>query len=828
MKTWLKKAVSFGRKDGDGAGGPVAPTPERGLLSNDVTSSSVVSPARLDLDRVEKKKQKKKSGKKLAADMQDTEKQGPARNRERVSGADRQKSKASNRDHTRTRNKDYSTSRNTTRVASRDLDSKMSGMKIQSSSEFSISQLDGSSTSTVGQRSALPSSNQSKGMISAHSIQPQSDDELARVLAEEENASYYASLQNAMAASAAQQRQGSSNSGNSNVPDLQLARALAESQFAARQANELLKAKDSMFEAAVSKAMEESMSTAEYDGLLRDIKMWIIDLDAASDDVVSALNMISKRREDTATKLEKALEKGDGQRVAKMLWESEMLPEIQRRIVKLQENIVPIGIATSDLQSLRDKIIASYPPLDESQKSKDAIIETMFKALRKAKLRFLNVGSVSDATVQNSEDCQDSSDLRDFISALVDDAKRIPRVPNKVAKQASMMVQDAFREQQASFEASEITESASDKIAQGSETLGTTADGDSSRAPSECKTEASSTPTELQSLVKASADRSLDLETEDHVRSSSNQEKLSDIKKKEQKNKQRLSKKTVPQPFNLSKSRQQYSSLRSTERKKMPIRRVPAFFTLHHEIMNDRGIVNQTVDWKEGEYITDSILNRYLSTPAPADINGFFSDDVHELLAYVKKQAENVRKQSMNIPGSSKQEDKWYTMCKVAGAVEGLEEASEKFLTWTIPNLDSITDSCQQLKDVVNQILDIISNTAYTHDTLRIAMKKHGLPWDENLISQVRSDAQHAAFVIMRAAIDCAEEAERKRGSFKRQKNVLKPLGQAAIATFSVHQLAGGFGDEAAEICDELVELTVHYARQLDPKWFRGTKVVRS
>lgn len=65
-----------------------------------------------------------------------------------------------------------------------------------------------------------------------------------------------------------------------------------------------------------------------------------------------------------------------------------------------------------------------------------------------------------------------------------------------------------------------------------------------------------------------------------------------------------------------------------------------------------------------------------------------------------------------------------------------------------------------------------------------------------------------------------------RKKSWRRQSNVLKPLGHAVIASFAVHQLAGGFGGEAAEICDRLVSETVHFARQIDPKWFRGHKVV--
>lgn len=65
----------------------------------------------------------------------------------------------------------------------------------------------------------------------------------------------------------------------------------------------------------------------------------------------------------------------------------------------------------------------------------------------------------------------------------------------------------------------------------------------------------------------------------------------------------------------------------------------------------------------------------------------------------------------------------------------------------------------------------------------------------------------------------------RTRGTWQRQA-MLRPLGQAVMATFPVHQLAGGFGGDASAACDLLVERTVYYARSIDPKWFRGHRVV--
>ena len=670
----------------------------------------------------------------------------------------------------------------------------------------------------------------------------------------------------------------------SEAPDLQVARAMAESQFAARQADELQKARNSLFDAAVNKAMEASMSTADYDHLLRDMKMWMIDLDATSDDVLSELTMVRRREEEIAGKIDKALEKGDTHRLTRLLWEQENLPEVKRRMEALQETMVPVAIASSDLMALRQRILNSYPPIKESEASRNEIIEELFRSLKgEPRSRSLagaggrrggDVASTSKASqtqtmVQTSDDCQDSSDLRGLVVMLVGDAKKIPRAPESVVKEAKAMVRNAFKEQQASVNLSDII------APDDSHRHKSRKDGDD--IESESKTEVSSiksTATELQALIKDSVIDSGAVMGDvrgrnEEVRGSSNREGLQRLKQadaqhaeespaceREQLAGRRTIRKpgttmaafskgspsssasasaTTVKPFNLSKSRLRGTDSRRVSKKELPpIRRVPAFFSLTHELLTDNGIVSQSVNWESREYSIESFSSKYHTIPAPVNVDEFYSEDVHELLSYVKKHARSFGEQpkSAKIPTSSKYEEKWYAMVEVAGAVEGLLSACHTFLTWKLPVADTLSDaisaSCHSLKHAVNQTLSIIADTAYAHDTLRVAIRKHHLPWDENLISQVRWDAQHAASIIMQAAIDCADDKERKRG-FKRsttQKSVLKPLGQAAIATFSVHQLSGGFGGEAALIADQLVDLCVYYARQLDPKWFRGTKVV--
>ena len=892
-----KSGKSRGNKDIDDNGSDLNVTPQRGLLDRGLSTSSghAASPAPGDVGGLD-----------------------PVRTRLHVA-RDAESERERGRDGEKERDRDRRERKQ--REARKQKEKERRRAASESTHEIQTPGSPGSVT--VGKRSAMVGgTGESTQSQSQRSVAQQSTQQSTHENPQQIEQEYYASLQQAMAASMAdtnarQQQQGALplQSGASTfaftsipstapalttvsflpdtpseAPDLHVARALAESQFAARQADELQKARDSLFDAAVSKAMEASMSTADYDHLLRDMKMWMIDLDATSDDVVSELSIVRKREREIAGKIERALEKGDTHRLTRLLWEQENLPEVKRRIEALQETIVPVGIASSDLLALRQRILEQYPPIVESQQARDKIIYELFRSLKIGASRGGSGGgrenggnagdgpSSSKATsskskstsrnnsdvIKTSEDCQDSADLRLLIVALVDDAKKIPRAPETIVKEAKAMVRNAFKEQQASatIDLSEI-HGPSDEDREICRGRGSQ-DGDS-----ESKTEASSiksTATEMQSLIKKKTAVDSGEEgggregrsgrhQDEGIRASSNREGLQRLRKEEREKenekervkqtfrgdigtKKDIARTTQPKPFNLSKSRAREQAKANYKKDDLPpIRRVPAFFSLTHELLTDKGIVSQSVDWQSREYSIESFSSKYHTVPAPVNVDEFYSEDVHELLSYVKKHARSFGDQlkSAKLPSSSKdgKEEKWYTMVEVAGAVEGLLTACESFLTWKLPerdaNSEAISTSCHELKRTVNQTLSIIADTAYAHDTLRVAIKKHRLPWDETLISQVRWDAQHAASIIMQAAIDCAVDQERRRGFMRAtQKSVLKPLGQAVIATFSVHQLSGGFGGEAALVCDELVDLCVHYARQLDPKWFRGTKVVKS
>eukprot|EP00890_Picochlorum_soloecismus_P006496 jgi/Picsp_1/6848/NSC_04185-R1_hypothetical protein CHLNCDRAFT_57951 [Chlorella variabilis] len=606
------------------------------------------------------------------------------------------------------------------------------------------------------------------------------------------------------------------------IPDMLLASELAESQFSARQAQEISKTQDAVFEAAISKAMEVSLETVSHDNLLREIKLWTIDLAGASDEVMSALEMISKRRKEASAKLERAIEKNDSNRVAKILWETEQLPLVELKMQQLLDNMVPVGVAASDLQALREQIMEVSPPVEEAEARKEQIIDQMFQALKSLKLSVIPGPSTGHP---ESDDFVDSADLREFVSALVDNAKRIPRVPVEMVKEANEMIHESHpcRKGKEVKGSRQVVDLGSHTIALSASREETS---DETRTPSEARTEISSTLTEKEVLLKANQNNSLSF-YDASLRGSSNVESIRKIGEKARPaTREKTSKKpTQPEPFNLSKSRPTWQPNTKKKMEETPIRRVPAFFTLNHEFTTDQGIVGQTVGWENREYPMFSMFEGVDIPAAPNDTEDFSTQNIDELIDYVQKHRQDAH---ISSPGSSFVQDKWSTMCDAANAATCFKTASESFLTWGLKDGEDIIECCHRLKCLVSQVLEVLGTVAYPHDNLRVSMKKYNLPWDEKLINQVRWDAQHAAAVVMREALAWSDDQGRKLGTLRRQKNELRPLGHALVSSFSVHQLSGGFGGEAAELCDDLLDRTVHCARQLDPKWFRGTKVVKS
>jgi hypothetical protein len=168
--------------------------------------------------------------------------------------------------------------------------------------------------------------------------------------------------------------------------DVAMAAALAESQFAARQAVGFEENRKQLYNAAVSQALERSMLTADYDDLLRDIKRWTIDLGAAADEVAAALTGAQRRRQDVAARLEAMDPAADPARAAKLAWQAEQLPLAQARLEALAARMTPVAVAVEDLRELREHVAAASPPRAVAEEKRDAIVAQLFRDMADAGL----------------------------------------------------------------------------------------------------------------------------------------------------------------------------------------------------------------------------------------------------------------------------------------------------------------------------------------------------------------------------------------------------------------------------------------------------------
>lgn len=278
---------------------------------------------------------------------------------------------------------------------------------------------------------------------------------------------------------------------------------------------------------------------------------------------------------------------------------------------------------------------------------------------------------------------------------------------------------------------------------------------------------------------------------------------------------------TSPVPFHLSTGRPRY------ERTGIPIqvhnlRRIPALISLQYELHKDRGVVSEAVGWtrtvsKKGGIRPVALEPR--NPPLSVETASFSSVD--ELVDFVRENGGILS----TFPARFDSNDRWSVIRAAAEAYHALHGASQQFEVWEVSSDALFLEDCRRLVKLVSLVSAQLAAVASATDPLRVALTKHKLPWNQSIVSEVRWAVQNAAAVTMRQGVLASEEAERLRGSWQRQA-VLRPLGYAVMAAAAAHQLAGGFNNNSGTVCDQLIERTVHYARLIDPKWFRGTKVV--
>jgi len=581
--------------------------------------------------------------------------------------------------------------------------------------------------------------------------------------------------------------------------DVEIAAALAESEFSARQADEFARTSEAVYQAAVSKALEVSLKTVSYDDVLRDIKLWSIDLSAATDDVHTALDKVVRRQDEIAAKLEHAIMSGEERRINKYSWTIEQLPVAESRLRDLGQRLAPVGVAVMRLEDLREDVIATSPPLDEAESKRDEIIGKLFRDMGAAGLRPPSRGS-DEAGPSNSSAAQTPMEIRDLVASLIEDAQKLPKMPR--------------RRSDASLQSSSTVDTAAGQTAHGEEDTGGNSLSFASppTAPlapvspvsgipdlisfpltpeAPCVPLASSsdlmddavvlvselplpdTSHELQEAEVAGAlslPQSSDVVEEESRRSSAPSTAGSDRSSgtagscTPAASGRRRGSTTTPVPFQLSASRQRPSrSIGAAPATAEPIHRIAAFVSLHYELVKDTGVVSQAVSWKESaKDATTRFESDARLPPSPSNVIAFTAQSPPHLVEYVKAQG---GMSTNSLPLRFNATNKWSVMCAAAVAIDSLTIATQELSAWEVTEAaggkDSAGIECRRLWEYMIKVAVHAGTVTHAHDPLRLAIVKHGLPWDEETIPRLRWAAQHAAAGVMKLALACAEDAER-------------------------------------------------------------------
>jgi hypothetical protein len=285
------------------------------------------------------------------------------------------------------------------------------------------------------------------------------------------------------------------------------------------------------------------------------------------------------------------------------------------------------------------------------------------------------------------------------------------------------------------------------------------------------------------------------------------------------------------------------------------IRRLPALVTLHYELSNQQGVVARSVGWQarpEPRRAPGGGLRRALgrlaggqkqspggssgsgALPAPAGLAEFAPQSMDEVAAYVAQHGglplSPGRDPAAGSPGAGAAAadygtDRWSTLRHAVALRQALGAMAEELAEWVVDAAAGPVAEAHRLADYMADVAAAAGQVTNAHDPLRARMARHGVPWDEGAVGEARWGAQRAAAALMRLALDCAAEGERAKGLSWQRQAVLQPLGHAVMGVFPVHQFAGGFNAATAALGERLVERTVHFARSIDPKWWRDTKV---
>lgn len=506
---------------------------------------------------------------------------------------------------------------------------------------------------------------------------------------------------------------------------------------------------------AIKQAMKASLETANYDSLLRDVAMWVYDLEGTNADVQNALTAAGEKHRKIVEDMSHA-DPDDPEGWHHLMWLSTQYPAVEERLKALGERLAPLNDAVSGLSDLRTFIQEQKPGVEDAEGIRDAVIAKLFEDLEGR-----GVASLLDHSDHGR------GDVRDHVRALIEEAERIDEPPPLIE----------FEDDTGGPELTSVEPhpSAPALFEPEPETAVWIAEPIQSAEPDVSEHEREPELNEIKAEIMEPIEEPIE-PTPAKTSSTSTTPKAP-------------SHQLLFKPFHLSAQRQRTPrSSREKPPKDDSIKRMPIIVSVYNELQKDEGTVADAVGWKSNPHNS--------------------------------RKGETPRIFRTGTVSAGAIADEAATVNKV------LSEMRDALSSWSVPPGSDVVAEGLRLADYMDAVSKEAGKVMHGFEPLRQMMTKQGIEWDENLTKDTRWASQAAACALMAEAMDQVRNVESKgmRGWEIRQ--VLKPLGHAVLGAFKVHQFSGGFNNKAWRVAEDLAEFTLHYARQVDPKWVRHTKVV--
>eukprot|EP00887_Chlorella_sp_A99_P002670 scaffold6.g2670.t1 len=645
------------------------------------------------------------------------------------------------------------------------------------------------------------------------------------------------------------------------LPEPAVAAALVEPELVAAQQEELERMQGEAEQAAVDKAVEESFVTVDYDNLLRDIRLWILDLVGAAEDVAGARAAAAAARAEHEAEAAAAAADpaADPERLHLLAWLSEQLPGAEARLEGVAAHVAPVLEAVEGLRDLVGFIERERPTREEAEGVRDAILAELFEDLGRQGLDPHHpLGAYGREAGPSAGSGNHAGEMRGRVQQLIEEARRIPPPPPMPAPPPPPE-----------------PEPEPEPVAAAALAAAIAADVPESEPEPEPEPE----PTPPPALAPPAVAPPPATPPQPPARLQ-----------------------REPPKFNVPKL-----SARPARRKREAarpakddvIKRQPTAVTFYSEL-SEGGIVADVVGWtrfgapgsraggnvySRGDRITakaaatpkgpppaaglasgggadsggactpgtagrtdrlaaasprEAVEEEEAEAAAAADgelaatlparaaqVRAFqpaILSDCAEFVAELKSRGGAAPATAHTAAGWPR--ERWATLADAAGVHDRLVEMIATLQSWQADAAAGPVAEAYRLADYIDEVSSETSRVMYAHDFLRQRMVKHGVPWDPSLLVDVRWAAQHAAASLMSLALEATDEASKVKRAWQTQV-VLQPLGCAAMGAFKVHQFCGGFNLQCTALWQVLYERADHWGRSIDPKWLRSTKIAK-